>query len=41
MRFETERSDLASALRLAAYFDLNEGICNHFSLQIKSTDEEL
>src|SRR3546814_12132049 len=25
------RIDLAAALRLAARFDLNEGICNHFS----------
>ena len=28
------REDLASALRLAAYFGFNEGICNHFSLQL-------
>ncbi|MEQ9463532.1 MAG: class II aldolase/adducin family protein [Haliea sp.] len=26
--------DLAAALRLAAHFDLNEGICNHFSVAI-------
>jgi ribulose-5-phosphate 4-epimerase/fuculose-1-phosphate aldolase len=28
------RIDLAAALRLAASFDLNEGICNHFSVAI-------
>lgn len=28
------RLDLAAALRLAAHFDLNEGICNHFSVAI-------
>lgn len=28
------RADLAGALRLAAHFGLNEGVCNHFSLQI-------
>jgi len=28
------RIDLAAALRLAAHFDLNEGICNHFSVAI-------
>ena len=26
-----ERADLAAALRLGAYFELNEGVCNHFS----------
>lgn len=33
------RRELAAALRLAAAFDLNEGICNHFSMQV-STDPE-
>lgn len=33
------RRELAAALRLAAAFDLNEGICNHFSVQV-STDPE-
>ena len=26
-----ERAELAAALRLGAYFELNEGVCNHFS----------
>lgn len=30
------RIDLAAALRLAAHFGLNEGICNHFSFAIGS-----
>lgn len=29
-----ERRDLAAALRWAARYDLHEGICNHFSLQV-------
>ncbi|MEM7099544.1 MAG: class II aldolase/adducin family protein [Pseudomonadota bacterium] len=29
-----DRIDLATALRLATHFGLNEGICNHFSLAI-------
>ncbi len=28
------RQDLAAALRLAAHFGFNEGICNHFSVQL-------
>lgn len=28
------RRDLAAAFRLAAKFDFNEGICNHFSVQV-------
>ncbi len=35
----TDREDLASAIRLAAYFDLHEGICNHFSVQCDGPDE--
>ncbi|MGO1117760.1 aldolase [Rhodovibrionaceae bacterium A322] len=31
MEFHEARSDLAAALRLAAHFGLNEGVCNHFS----------
>jgi len=34
-----DRDDLASAIRLAAYFDLHEGICNHFSVQCDGPDE--
>jgi ribulose-5-phosphate 4-epimerase/fuculose-1-phosphate aldolase len=33
----TGRVDLAAALRLAARFGLNEGICNHFSLAVPGT----
>jgi ribulose-5-phosphate 4-epimerase/fuculose-1-phosphate aldolase len=29
-----QRRDLAAALRLAAKFELNEGICNHFSVAL-------
>lgn len=29
----TNKQQLAAALRLAAHFNLHEGICNHFSLQ--------
>ncbi len=31
------RRDLAAALRLAARFDLHEGICNHFSVMLPGT----
>ncbi len=31
---ESGRRDLAAALQLAAHFGFNEGICNHFSLQL-------
>ncbi|MDD9910672.1 MAG: aldolase [Ahrensia sp.] len=34
-----DREDLASAIRLAAYFDMHEGICNHFSVQCDGPDE--
>ena len=34
-----DRDDLASAIRLAAHFDLHEGICNHFSVQCDGSDE--
>ena len=37
---QKDREDLASAIRLAAHFDLHEGICNHFSVQCDG-DEEL
>ncbi|NRG19805.1 aldolase [Rhizobiales bacterium] len=33
------RRELAAVLRLAAHFDLNEGICNHFSVAIPGDDE--
>jgi ribulose-5-phosphate 4-epimerase/fuculose-1-phosphate aldolase len=33
------RRDLAAAFRLAARFDFNEGICNHFSAQVPGRDE--
>lgn len=33
------REDLALALRLAAHFDLNEGICNHFSATVPGEEE--
>ena len=36
---QADREDLASAIRLAAYFDLHEGICNHFSVQCDGPDE--
>ncbi len=36
---QQDREDLASAIRLAAYFDLHEGICNHFSVQCDGPDE--
>lgn len=35
----TLRRDLAAAFRLAAAFDFNEGICNHFSAQVPGRDE--
>ncbi len=34
-----DRHDLAAALRLAAHFDLHEGICNHFSVQCSGLEE--
>ncbi len=34
MRYLEERCDLAAALRWAAHYDLHEGICNHFSLEV-------
>ncbi|MFD0915951.1 aldolase [Pseudahrensia aquimaris] len=36
---QRDREDLASAIRLAAHFDLHEGICNHFSVQCDGPDE--
>lgn len=33
------RRELAAAFRLAAKFDYNEGICNHFSVQIPGEEE--
>lgn len=34
MQFLEQRRDLAAALRWAARYDLHEGICNHFSLEV-------
>ena len=34
-----DRDDLAAAIRAAAYFDLHEGICNHFSVRCEGPDE--
>ena len=34
-----DREDLSAAIRLAAYFDLHEGICNHFSVECDGDDE--
>jgi len=36
---QQDREDLASAIRLAAHFNLHEGICNHFSVQCEGPDE--
>ena len=36
---ERDRDDLAAAIRLAARFDLHEGICNHFSVQCDGAEE--
>ncbi len=36
---QNDREDLAAAIRLAAYFNLHEGICNHFSVQCEGPDE--
>ena len=33
------REDLSAALRVAAAMGLNEGICNHFSVALKSDEE--
>ena len=33
------RRDLAAAFRLAAKFEFNEGICNHFSAQVPGREE--
>jgi ribulose-5-phosphate 4-epimerase/fuculose-1-phosphate aldolase len=33
------REDLAAALRLAARFNLHEGICNHFSFMVPGTSD--
>ncbi|ORE91525.1 hypothetical protein ATO13_19850 [Stappia sp. 22II-S9-Z10] len=33
------REDLATAFRVAAAMDLNEGICNHFSVQVPGAEE--
>ena len=34
MNYQNERIDLCAALRFAARERLNEGVCNHFSLQV-------
>lgn len=36
---ERGREDLATALRVAAAMELNEGICNHFSLALEGPEE--
>lgn len=36
---EQDRVDLSAAIRLAAYFNLHEGICNHFSVQCDGAEE--
>ncbi len=36
---QKDREDLSAAIRLAAYFDLHEGICNHFSVQCDGQEE--
>ena len=36
---QADREDLASAIRLAAYFNFHEGICNHFSVQCDGPEE--
>ena len=35
----TLRQDLAAAFRIAEYFDLHEGICNHFSVAVPGPQE--
>ncbi|WP_108658512.1 aldolase [Acuticoccus kandeliae] len=35
----TLREDLATAFRVAAFMDLNEGICNHFSVVVPGDEE--
>ena len=37
--YQQEKIDLAAALRLAARFDLNEGIANHFSFAVDEDGE--
>jgi ribulose-5-phosphate 4-epimerase/fuculose-1-phosphate aldolase len=39
VKFWQERTDLAAALRLAAYFNLHEGVDNHFSYAVPDTDD--
>ncbi|MEM8552572.1 MAG: aldolase [Pseudomonadota bacterium] len=39
MHTEAAREDLATAFRVAAAMDLNEGICNHFSLAMPGDGE--
>jgi ribulose-5-phosphate 4-epimerase/fuculose-1-phosphate aldolase len=39
MNIETLRIDLAAAFRMAAHFDLHEGICNHFSVAVPGSEE--
>lgn len=34
MQYLEQRQDLAAALRWAARYDLHEGICNHFSMEV-------
>ena len=39
MNTDALRIDLAAAFRMAAHFDLNEGICNHFSVALPGKEE--
>lgn len=39
MSLEEAKIDLAAALRLAAYFGFNEGVCNHFSVAVPGEDD--
>lgn len=39
VKFWQERTDLAAALRLAAYFNLHEGVDNHFSYALPDTED--
>ncbi len=36
---QKDREDLSAALRIAAHFDFNEAICNHFSVQCDGPEE--
>ena len=38
---ETLRRELAAAFRLAAKHEFNEGVCNHFSVELPTEPEAL